>query len=417
MWGLKQGVDRQQHIVRPTFHGEFVPMKEDSNKYELQYSPNLLALRYAFSVIVTTFFCIACGILIYIWYGLFAGRLTILSGILLVGQVKVLEVTFNYLTPVLTEFENHKYQHQYYESYIWKNFVFQAVNQYGPYFYIALKLKYSSEGCPDGSCLEMLQRMLVIVQVSLSSVSIGIFLVKSYLVEFKLWYELYQYRKEHDGREPPERPRSEQEAKMRKFDVEESINFICPLILSAGFIILFGGLVPIMVPLSLILFAVNLRIGAHVLVKYTKRPFPRKQAGIGSWKNILLILMRFGLFFSAFLLVNYSDAFDGTPLITKVSGFIVYCLLMLIVWALVDVFAPATNEDVKTLRSQHAYVLQKIHQKCKEKREGDNQEFEEALRENKQIFWDSPIATGEWSEIRPLAVKRDSRADSKENNP
>jgi len=133
--------------------------------------------------------------------------------------------------------------------------------------------------------------------------------------------------------------------------------------------------------------------------------------GIGSWKDIMLLLMRFGIFFSGVLLINYSDAFVGTPLVTKVSGLIVYCVLMLIMSALVDLCVPATNEDVKTLRAQHAYVLHTINQKCKESHDGDDDDFQQAVRENKQVFWESPIAASEWSEIRPLAVQSASRAN------
>lgn len=405
VWSVSKTHTKHEYIERPSFRGEYMPTKEDSNNFEKHYSSKILLLRQSFSMFVTAFFCIIVAVFIYMWYGIFEGRLTIFSGSLLVLQVKLFEVVWNVLTPVLTEFENHKYQYAYNNSYIWKSFIFQAINSYSAYFYIAIKMRHSEEGCPDGSCLGMLQSMLIILQVSLSVVSIFVFLVDSYWVRFKLWYEVYQYRKAHEGRDPPQRSHSEEEAKMKRFGEEQQINFMCRLILSAGFIILFGGLVPIMVPLSLCLFAVNLRIGAHVLLTYTQRPFPRTQGGIGAWKDIMLLLMRIGLVFSGFLLVSFSDIFTDTPLATKLAGLVIYCTLALISWGAVDTFVPVKSEDETTLAQQHQYVISKIQEKVQDKLDDGNEKFRQALKKSKEEFWNSPIAAAEWSEIRPLALQ------------
>jgi hypothetical protein len=404
VWNLQREGGHDQHLVRPSFRGEYKPTREDSNKFEKHMSGTMLGLLHAFSLFVTAFFCIVVLLFIYIWYSINGGVLSFFSGTILVIQVRTMGLIWQYLAPALIEFENHKYQFSYYDSYIWKTFVFQSINSYAAYFYIAVKLQHSENGCPDGSCLALLQRMLVTIQLSLSVVSILEVLAHSYWVKFKLWYEMHQYRKANNGKEPPQRPRSEEEAKMRRFRVEDQINFLCPLVVSAGYIILFGGIVPIMVPLSLLLFAAKLRLGAHGLVKYTQRPFPRRQMGIGAWNSIMLHLMGSGILFSGLLLVTYSNSFVGAPLVTKLSGFVFYCMFMIMASGVVDIFVPPKTEDVTTLRLQHQHVVDKIHEKCQEKQAEQDEDFQQALKKNKEVFWKSPIASAEFSEIKPVAL-------------
>merc|ERR1719160_915149 len=88
--------------------------------------------------------------------------------IVLMIQMQVFQAAWNAITPILTEYENHKFQYSFYDSYLWKNFLFQAVNSYSAYFYIAVKLQHSKHGCPEGSCLSMLRRLLITVQITLS---------------------------------------------------------------------------------------------------------------------------------------------------------------------------------------------------------------------------------------------------------
>merc|ERR1719428_1090786 len=108
-----------------------------------------------------------------------------------------------------------------------------------------------------------------------------------------------------------------------------------------------------------------------------KRPIPRRQMGIGAWKDVLLFLMKAGIVFSGFLLVVYGETFKGVPLITRMMGLILYCILMLFVWAIVDYIIPPKSQLARDLRAQHAAVLDKIHRKVQEKEVMENEATEE----------------------------------------
>lgn len=401
-WSMRQ--EFADYIIRPSFHGDWQPTVSDANRMEKQYPESKLALRRFFTGVVTVGFCGMVAAFIVVWYDIFQGRLTPVSTLSLMLQIKLFEFAWNAITPALTEFENHKYQFSFYNSYLWKNFIFQAVNTYSAYFYIAVKLQNSEVGCPDGSCLTMLRRLLIVIQIILSLGQIGWLILQSYWVKFVLWYEVYSYRKANNGEDPPERPPSESEAKMSEFRNREQIESMCQLMLSLGFILLFGAIAPVMVPFSLLVFSLNLRVNAVMLVTYMKRPIPRKQLGIGAWKDVVLILMRGGVFFSGFLLVVYGDTFRGVPLVTRMVGLLVYCLAMFSVWAIVDYVVPGDSKEGHDLQARHNAVLDRIHRRCQEK-EDIEIEKEETLRvERKKSYFESPIARMAWKEIRPLAM-------------
>eukprot|EP00746_Dinoflagellata_sp_MGD_P073444 gnl/MRDRNA2_/MRDRNA2_29801_c0_seq1.p1 gnl/MRDRNA2_/MRDRNA2_29801_c0~~gnl/MRDRNA2_/MRDRNA2_29801_c0_seq1.p1 ORF type:complete len:485 (+),score=60.26 gnl/MRDRNA2_/MRDRNA2_29801_c0_seq1:290-1744(+) len=416
VWNVHDKDEEHQQIIRPRFRGTKVVASHDSTKVEKQYPDSLSALRRIASFFVTVFFCSLVAAFIVIWYEIFQGRLTLISSILLVIQMKVFEVGWNAFTPVLTEFENHKYNQTYFDSYIWKNFGFQAVNKYGAYFYLAFKLQYSIGVCPDGNCLAMLQGLLIKIQITLFLTNIGLLIASSYWVKFTLWYEIYHYKKTHAGEDPPERPRSEEEAKMRKFKKEDQINIMCRLMLSLGFIILFGGVVPIVVPVGLLHFSLNLRLGAQVLVSYTQRPFPRKLFGIGAWKDILLLLMRVGVLFSGFMMVSNGKTFSGAPVITKLTGFMLYCCAMFVAWGIVDCIVPPTTKDAMILRRQNQCVLTEINRKCQEA-DDDEEAITKCRINRKAEIGELPIIRAAWSEIRPLALRSLNAFDDSPQSP
>lgn len=413
-WNIHDSVD---HIVRPSFHGEWQPMVQDSNKLEKRYPESKFALRQFASFLVTAIFCALVAIFIVVWYDIFDGDLSIFAMIVLMIQMQVFQALWNAITPILTEFENHRYQYSFYDSYLWKNFFFQAVNSYCAYFYIAIKLQHSKHGCPEGSCLGLLRRLLITIQITLTVGNIAWLLCQSYYVRFILWYEVYQYRKANNGEEPPERPSAEKEAKMREFRNREQIESMCTLMLSVGFIFLFGAIAPIMVPFSLLVFSMNLRANAVMLVSYMQRPIPRKQVGIGAWKDVVLVLMKLGIFFSGFLLVVYGDTFKGVPIITRLMGLIIYCLAMFAVWAVVDYIVPPMSKEARDLKMQNQCVIDRIHAKCQEKSYLDNEQTEELRIERKKSFWESPVARSAWSEIRPLAKTQRHGSASSVNTP
>merc|ERR1719375_573358 len=69
---------------------------------------------------------------------MFTNNMNIEASVFLFLQIQLFQLLFAWLLPLLTEFENHRYQANYYNSYLWKQFLFQSVNQFLPFLHMVL---------------------------------------------------------------------------------------------------------------------------------------------------------------------------------------------------------------------------------------------------------------------------------------
>merc|ERR1719409_103350 len=90
---------------------------------------------------------------------------SVTTSILLACMMKVFEVVFKVVVKLLNDFENHKYEDDYYNSYIWKSFLFEFVNNYSAFFFITVAHEKDSRKCTNGDCLADLRALLSIALV------------------------------------------------------------------------------------------------------------------------------------------------------------------------------------------------------------------------------------------------------------
>merc|ERR1719329_1050910 len=96
------------------------------------------------------------------------------------------------------------------------------------------------------------------------------------------------------------------------------------LVISLGYVLIFGAVVPLSIPMCFLVFVVQLRATAYQATTSSRRPLPRVTNGIGSWYNIIYFLMGFGVLFSGFQLVAYGESFKECRVITKLTGFLIF---------------------------------------------------------------------------------------------
>eukprot|EP00747_Dinoflagellata_sp_TGD_P003490 gnl/TRDRNA2_/TRDRNA2_108716_c0_seq2.p1 gnl/TRDRNA2_/TRDRNA2_108716_c0~~gnl/TRDRNA2_/TRDRNA2_108716_c0_seq2.p1 ORF type:complete len:997 (+),score=181.62 gnl/TRDRNA2_/TRDRNA2_108716_c0_seq2:172-3162(+) len=347
-------------IMRPQYKGTLEPSEVDANLQEKRYPQQKFILRCAFSGFVTLLFCLLVLFLVITWMTLFmnGGRMSIMASIFLSIQIKVFEFIYNYLCVWLTDFENHKFNSAHYNSYLWKQFGFQFVNNYSAFFFLALKQPETEGECPNNDCLSLLRLQLSFCVLVLAICRVGTVIFSALWVKFMLWFELYQLRKQ--GIEPPSRCFAEEQSKYTEFRIREQIESMLTLVISLGFVFLFGTVAPIVVPLSFFVFWVQLRANAYLVTMATKRTVPRKQVGIGAWQDVMELLMKFGILFSGFLIVAYGDTFKGTPLIAKLTGLVLFCMSMGIVWFLCDLIVPYHDPEAKLLLRRRNHMARKL---------------------------------------------------------
>jgi len=339
LWGLKDVVkDRSE---RPDFAGTLLPDHADANKLSLQYPSWKYSLRKTLSWVVTLLFCTLVFCCVVMWLDLFSGRMNLAASICQAIMIQVFTQIYNVMAEKLTLAENHKYQDDFYSSYLKKMFIFQLVNQYSAFFYMAVKQQFTPAGCPNDDCVGLIQQSLPVTLLVLSVMGFVQVLVGTLLVRFNLWYEAYQLKSA--GKDEPEYSFVEEQAKYGQFRVREQIEVMTQLSLTLGYILIFGCVAPRIVPLCFLVFFFQLRASGILMTTVLKRTVPRISCGIGEWNDVFAALMFLGILFSAYLLVQFGPIFQGTFLITKMTGFFLYCALIGVMWIAVDIACPPTD--------------------------------------------------------------------------
>lgn len=365
IWGLNE--ENEEFLLRPSFQGEMLPSPANLNVKEKQCDPAVHTTRRLLSDVVTLVFCGVVFFWVVAWTNMFEGRMDIYASICLSLQIVFFGLIWNELTPVLTEWENHKYQNTYYDSYLWKQCLFQAVNNYSAFFYLAVKQRYTSAGCPEGGCLIVLRMQLIMSLIILAGCAIAQVLLSGVLVSFALWQEDSKIEQASKD-EKFMRYYTEEQSKLTDYRLREQIQSMVQLVIALGFVLFFGAVVPVTIPLCLLVFVISLRSSAYMLLTYTKRPPPRKQMGIGRWRQVIQMFMYGNVLFTAILTISYRPGLRSAPTITKLSVMVLFWLGSEVLWRMVDHLFPAHDAFIDVLAARRKCTLKAIARRCERAR-------------------------------------------------
>jgi len=390
--------------LRPQFIGDLLPSPANANITEKQYPAWKSSLRWNTSMLITLIFCSVVFAIVNLWMSIFKGKLTLTANILLAIQIKIFEIIWNKLSPLLTDFENHRYQDTYYNSLLWKQFTFQAVNNYSFFLYIAVKQRFSDEGCPEGGCLEFLRVQLSITLAILAACRIVQVIAESLIVKFTLAWELHQLKKAQGPEaEPPNRSVEEEQSKYGAFRVREQIVNMLQLVLGLGYVTLFAAIAPIVVPFCFVVFVVSLRAQAYSLTDTLQRPVPRVAMGIGAWRDVVRVIMNAGVVFNAFQLVVYGEDFQGAHVLARLTAGTLFVMMMHLIWALIDVFEPSSggsSSQASVLDARRSCVEETLRVKS-DLHKGSDEIRADQLGKRSTLVADA-IVKGLWSHIPHL---------------
>lgn len=340
----------KDHKQRADFQGEVRQSQVDRNVTEL-YDTGWKRTKCAVSWFITFLFCCIVLLGTFALMNVYQGHLTSMASTVQGIVMFVLQTTYVSLAMTLTLWENHQYEDLFYKSYLQKVFLFSAVNQYFPFFYVVVVQSHTKIGC-QGSCLEMLQNQLPVTLLTLAFMNIVQTMLARVQIMLALWWESRQV--EFAGGETPEFTYVEAQTKFGDFRFREQIDNMSQLSLTLGFVFIFGAVSPVIVPACLLVFMVQLRASAIQISCAAKRTIPREVDGIGAWEGIINTLVTIGMVFSGYLLVEYGAVFKGTQVLTKVTGMGLYGLFLVSCRSLVDLWAPVHSEkrDLLTARRQ-----------------------------------------------------------------
>lgn len=176
------------------------------------------------------------------------------------------------------------------------------------------------------------------------------------------------------------------------------------LMISLGYVLLFGGVSAVIAPLALIVFAVQLRAYATLLTAKAQRPLPEMMPGIGNWAEVVRFLMTIGVVYSGFLFAAYGETFQGAPLLARMTGCMVFCLGIGALWSLIDVLWPVKDGRPTLLNRRRDYVATKLMHKA----EAFDRKDMVMDNKNQLKFYADEIENKEWSKIPPISRHADS---------
>jgi len=114
-------------------------------------------------------------------------------------------------------------------------------------------------------------------------------------------------------------------------------------VISLGHLLMFGVAAPIVVPLCFFVFVMSRSSTAFLLTTDVKRPFPRDSVGIGGWQGAIDVLMKMGVLTTGCLLVFFGASFQGTPLLTRSWGLLLFISTTFAIWSIVDICCPPSD--------------------------------------------------------------------------
>jgi hypothetical protein len=358
-WDMQVGTFSR--IERASFRGVLCESDADKNLTDDRMPQGAAARRKLCSLCITLSCCCLVMSIISTWVFMHDGKMDLVSSLTLSLFIKIFELCYNGLSNKLALYENHKYEDSFHDSGVWHQFLFQAVNSYWAVVSIAINQLWSGR-CEEHSCLPSLKIQTTMLMLILLSCSIAFATIELVIVRASIVLEKRNLKRrlgnEEAERRTNQRSFLEEQAKYTKFDTKEQIENTLQLVLALGYVLVFGTLQPLVVPLCLVHFAVTLRVRAALLTRYAKRCVPYKLVGIGAWKHAVYILMNAGVFFSALLLVYWGRFFKGGALVAKLTGMIMWLVTASCLWSAVDIFVPTTSSDLRVLKTRRRYVEQ-----------------------------------------------------------
>jgi hypothetical protein len=393
-------VVHHDRVIRPHFRGEMAPSNVDLNLSERQVSTRSAVARVVLSDVANGFCCAVVAGIIWLQRRIMSGNMTLLLSVVFTAQINFFAFVYDFVVDWLLEFENQKYQEDWYNSYLRKQFTFQSVNNYFPFVLLAIKQASIPESVQSSE--ESLHEVRKKLSMTLSILSVSrIFEVALSLVKVKasLWYRARRAMK--PGQEKTRTGGdsfTEEQSGYQEFKSREQIWAMLYPVISLGHVLLFGAAAPIVVPLCLLVFVMARASTAFLLTNYAKRPYPRSSQGLGAWEGAVDVLMRIGLLTTGCILVSFGESFKGTPLLTRSFGLLLFCLTALGLWAAVDACCPGSDGFAELLVERRRRVERAL-QNVGMRREDPETALQEVHRDPVM----DAVERGDWDAIEGAA--------------
>eukprot|EP00604_Paraphysomonas_vestita_P001703 CAMPEP_0174817746 /NCGR_PEP_ID=MMETSP1107-20130205/254_1 /TAXON_ID=36770 /ORGANISM="Paraphysomonas vestita, Strain GFlagA" /LENGTH=652 /DNA_ID=CAMNT_0016028733 /DNA_START=1071 /DNA_END=3029 /DNA_ORIENTATION=+ len=367
-WGMIGFEDEE--VNRPEFKGE--TKKSLINGQFVMYFPpkQRMVLIAQSSAVIATLILVVIGAVtsIYIIKRALAEPLgsnaQTVASILNSVQISVFNLIYSFVADKLTERENHRTDTEYEDSMISKLFLFQFVNSYASFFYIAFVAPYTPasddnnddwEGdCGAPNCMVPLAINLAII--------FGTRLTVGNITELALPYILFlrKYAQETAFAQG-ELLRPEREFMLTNYNImKSSLNDYAEIAINFGFIALFVTALPIAAFAGFISSLLEVKADAWKLMLIYQRPIPRGAEDIGMWQQIFTIVASVACITNAALSVFTMDVLDKYSPWFRMWFFILFQWICFSIQTIAMALVPDEPQESIIQRARRDFLTEKV---------------------------------------------------------
>jgi len=283
---------------------------------------------------------------------------SILGSVMMGIQINVMNIIYQKIAIWATNRENHRTDQEYTDSLIIKLFLFQFVNSYASFYFIAFIQKAVNGSCDGGSCMDTLLINLAIIFLVQLFIGNAIEMLWSYFVhKQKLYDELNSLTAKQ-----VEASKAELEYTLDVYDdVMGPLLDYNTIVIQFGYLTLFVAAFP-MAPLAALInnFAA-IKMDSYKLIHMLQRPLPVPAQDIGTWQAVFNLLIILAVSTNAGLICFVMEnVLNEKPLSIRVWAFVIIQYGMFAIMYVVQVYVPDVPPDVELQLKRADFLVSKI---------------------------------------------------------
>lgn len=391
-WGMSDY--EQQEQDRPEYTGE--AMKSFVNGRMITYNPPNVSrqVKTVTQIIIACFIAVVIGVVAGIYVFRFylqrqknggGDYASTVASVLNTVQIMVFNAIYQVVATKLTDVENHRTDTAYEDSLIVKLFVFQFINSYASFFFLAFiagNLARPEEADPDflgqcgaTNCMQPLSINLAII--------FGSRLTFTNLLDIAVpWYMHKQkIKKESSGLDEVAKANAtpaEQEYYLMQYrPMVEGLQVYADTAVQYGFTLLFITALPCASFFSLVNNYVKVKFTAWKLCGLYQRPIPRGAQDIGTWQTILTIISVASVITNAGLICFTMDVLWGFSLQGRVWIFVGFQWVLIAAQFIAQAIVPDVPQGVIIQRQRTEFYNEKVINKVTDEDYDEVDELEE----------------------------------------
>lgn len=262
-------------VDRPDFKGEKIPSFVDGS--EIRYFSSKKRSSYICQsiTIVTVLIIIVIGIVVGIYIIRFSitpsvgvGNAQTIASLANAIQIQILNHIYSFIANALSERENHRTETQFEDSMITKIFMFQFINSYASFFYLAF-IAETVNDCPDKGCMSILAINLAII--------FGTRMIAGNIFQLLIPYLSYQYKyKKELENANGKMTRPEKEYLLSQYNQSSvSLEDYADIAITYGYMAMFVTALPGAALAAWLSLSLEVQVDGWKLLNLHQRPFPK----------------------------------------------------------------------------------------------------------------------------------------------